>query len=203
MTMKKKGLIIFIRNPLPGKVKTRIAQTMGDQKALVVYRQLLAHTHAVSAKTEVDRYVFYSDFIDQHDQWDEQRFQKRLQQGSDLGERMDHAFRSLFAEQYAQLVIIGSDCLELTRRHIADAFNHLQTHDVVIGPSQDGGYYLLGLRTHLPRIFQNKSWSTDKLFEQTIREVQSAQLRWFLLPMLSDIDEEKDIPDTWNYESPD
>ena len=188
----REALIIFVRNPLLGKVKTRIARTMGDEKALEIYHVLLKHTHDITFPLAVDSFVFYADIINLNDQWENDRYQKYLQQGSDLGEKMENAFSTVFNLGYASVCIIGSDCLELSRNELESAFETLETNDIVIGPSTDGGYYLLGMNSMESVLFENKPWSSDEVLDKTIADIKASELRYSLLPTLTDIDNEQD-----------
>ncbi|MEP7108576.1 MAG: TIGR04282 family arsenosugar biosynthesis glycosyltransferase [Ferruginibacter sp.] len=190
----KSGLIIFIRNSIAGKVKTRLAKTMGDEKALLIYNQLLAHTHSVTRDLPCDKFLYYSDWADQNDNWENVRFQKRVQHPGDLGERMSNAFLELFKVGYEKLLIIGSDCLELNELIINEAFDTLNTKKVVIGPSLDGGYYLLGMTAYFPGIFLDKKWSTSSVLKETLQDLFNSGIKVGKLKMLNDIDEEKDLP---------
>lgn len=187
----KSALIIFVRNPEPGKVKTRIAKTMGNEKALEVYKELLLHTYDITKDISCDKFVFYADQITKNDLWETSFYHKKLQQGNDLGQRMLLAFRELFGLGYQSIQIIGSDCMELTTDIIETGFNRLHENEVVIGPSTDGGYYLLGMRLLVPDIFYKKEWSTEKVFSSTLADIKKLSLSYFLLPELSDIDTEK------------
>ncbi len=188
-----KALIIFIKNPERGKVKTRLAATLGDDKALEIYKQLLKHTRLACEQTEADRLLFYSNFIEQEDAWEDKYFKKFVQAGSDLGARMRTAFEDAFGRYgYQKVVIIGSDCADLTSDTITAAFQHLESHDTVIGPSNDGGYYLLGMRQLFTPVFERKQWSTPSVLEDTIVDIENAGLTYHLLPQLTDIDTEAD-----------
>src|SRR5690554_4685236 len=156
----KKALIIFIKNPEPGKVKTRLAKTIGNKSALAIYKRMLRHTMNVSLQLKVNRQVWYSSFVDKSDNWNSSRFKKYLQTGDNLGERMKNAFAQAFRENYKQVVIIGSDCPELSARLLDDAYRALQASDLVIGLAEDGGYYLLGMKTFQPQLFTDIPWST-------------------------------------------
>lgn len=186
-------LLIFVKNAVLGKVKTRLAQAIGDEKALATYHQLLAHTLAVSKKVSCDRAVFYSDFIETDDMWPNSLFTKYLQLGHDLGERMQQAFTLAFANRYSQVVIIGSDCPQLTTLHINQAFGMLNSYEAVIGPSIDGGYYLLGLTHLLPGLFTNKLWSSASVFTDTIADFKNLKLNFGQLEILRDLDTEEDL----------
>ncbi len=189
----KKALIIFVRKPELGKVKTRLAATMGDEKAFAVYLELLEHTHHISTAVKADKFVFYFDEIEKIDMWSEEDFVKRQQSHGDLGEKMHNAFSILFEEGYNQVVIIGSDCPELTTQIIEEAFEMLQQNDAVLGPANDGGYYLLGLKKVHAELFSNIEWSTEKVLTQTLAACSFAGLSFGMLPKLIDIDTEEDL----------
>lgn len=189
----KKALIIFTRNPVLGKVKTRLAKTIGNEAALNIYNHLLLHTATTVAQVKADRFVFYSKSIHKNDVWNSSLFRKKLQYGEDLGMKMKNAFNELFLLGYKEVIIVGSDLLDLQPKHIEEAFHKLENHDVVIGPAEDGGYYLLGMKTLHSQIFNNKKWGTDTVFQNTINDLQSESV--FLLEVLNDIDIYEDIKD--------
>lgn len=195
MRRNNERLIIFYKNPELGKVKTRLAATVGEEMAFAVYLRLVAHTREVVSAVPADKVVYYAQAIDFEDQW--KNVEKAIQKGADLGERMLHAFQESFALGYQSVCIIGTDCWQLEQKHVQEAFQQLHTHDVVIGPAIDGGYYLLGMKQLHVSLFQNKVWSSDAVFEQTRQDIKSLHLRDHLLPPLSDVDEEKDLPENW------
>jgi len=186
-------LMIFAKNPELGKVKTRLAKTIGNEKALMIYVKLLEHTHAVADRVFADKAVFYSDKVQEFDILDYYKFPKFLQKGKDLGERMERAFGQAFAQDYDKVVIIGSDCYEITTEIVEDALTALDDHNVVLGPALDGGYYLLGMDRHYPHLFKDKAWSTPDVLLDTILDIKKLKLSYSLLPTLSDVDEEKDL----------
>ena len=194
--MDKNLLIIFIKNPVEGKVKTRLGSSIGSTNALLVYKKLLAHTREVASQVEANRQVWYSSMIDHRDSWNKERFDKKLQSGSDLGERMSAAFQKAFEDGYENVVIIGSDCADIASRHIKDAFHALNTKDAVIGPSKDGGYYLLGISKYTPDIFTGISWSTQEVLEQTVSCFENLGLSYSVLDVLNDIDTIEDLRDS-------
>ncbi|MCF8258140.1 MAG: TIGR04282 family arsenosugar biosynthesis glycosyltransferase [Flavobacteriales bacterium] len=186
-------LIIFIKNPVLGRVKTRLAATIGDGPALEVYHRLLAITRSAALGAACTRHLYYSDSVELEDDWNPDAFHKHVQQGNDLGERMMNAFAGVFAQGAAKAVIIGSDCPEIFSAIIDDAFVALDDHDVAVGPAKDGGYYLLGMRALHPEFFRNKHWSTGLVLSDTIADASKSQLRVSTLPMLSDLDDEADL----------
>ncbi|MGY3051938.1 rSAM/selenodomain-associated transferase 1 [Pedobacter sp. UYEF25] len=187
------ALIIFVRHPELGKVKTRLAASIGDEKALVIYQKLLRHTFTVTKPLTAAKFVFYAETIQKMDLWNEQGYWKCKQKGRDLGERMKHAFSFLFDQGFKRVIIIGSDCYLLTSRTILDAFEMLSTHQMVIGPAEDGGYYLLGMTKLYPEVFENKIWSTDQIAAQTIQDARKMGVKFSLLTTLSDVDEFDDL----------
>ncbi len=185
-------LLIFIRNPELGKVKTRLARTVGDAEALRIYQILLDKTRQAALEVLADRWLLYSDFVDQTDAWTADNFQKMLQASGDLGERMAQAFQAAFAAGAGQVVIIGSDCPDLSGNILEQAFNALETSDCVLGPVPDGGYYLLGMRSFDASFFQNIAWSTDTVRAVTMERMALAGKTCLLLPLLTDVDTEED-----------
>ena len=188
----KQALIIFARNPVRGKVKTRLAATMGDDKALSIYQSLLEHTVQITQQLPYDCYVFYADGISKNDVWPDDLYLKKNQEGKDLGQRMLHAFDTLFQQGYQKIIIIGTDCFELSSSILLDAFTALDEKEVVIGPSEDGGYYLLGMRQFFPFLFEEKAWSTDSVYSSTVQQLVIQNIRYEILPILNDIDTEDD-----------
>ena len=121
----KRLLIIFYRNPELGKVKTRLAATVGEEKALAIYLMMASHTKTIAEQVTTDRVIYYTDFIDWEDNWPNEKFGKHLQHGSDLGERMSFAFANGFSAGFERICIVGTDCFELTAEIIAQAFHEL------------------------------------------------------------------------------
>ncbi len=192
--MNQQLLLIFTKNPELGRVKTRLAKTIGDQKALEVYQYLLDHTRAITTQLkQVDKSVFYSKFVDDNDLWVATQYQKQVQTGEGLGERMSNAFAWGFGQSYQSIIIIGSDCIEITQAIIEEAFVALQTQDFVIGPAKDGGYYLLGMKAPYPEVFENKTWSTNSVFQSTLQDLQARSSQIHCLPELSDVDTVDDL----------
>lgn len=190
----KNLLIIFYRNPELGKVKTRLAKTLGDEKALAIYLKLSSHTRAITENLAIDKVIYYSNFVDTEDVWLNTTFQKKLQNGNDLGEKMNNAFVEGFQSGYERVCIIGTDCFELSRDIVKQAFDQLHTNDAVIGPAKDGGYYLLGMKKPIPVLFKNKAWSSDTVATDTIQNFKDLSLSYAQLAVLTDVDEEKDLP---------
>ena len=187
----KNLLLIFTRNPELGKCKTRLATTIGDENALALYQFLLKHTAEITRHVTADKYVYYSEEIWENDHWDNAIYYKRTQKGNDLGERMASAFVQGFKDGYEKIIIIGSDMFDITQEEIDKAFLVLNSNDFVIGPAEDGGYYLLGMRKMHPHLFQHKAWGTASVLEETLKNLEKE--KFGLLSQKNDIDIYEDI----------
>ena len=187
-------IMVFARLPEHGKVKTRLAESIGPDKALEVYLKLLQHTHEVVSKVDgADKLIFYTADPHDFDLLDYYRIPKTIQEGADLGARMSDAFEKGKANGYDRLLIIGSDCHALEPRHLEEALGALERDDLVLGPAEDGGYYLLGMNELNPWIFQEKTWSGPNVFLDTILDIKSHGLSYHLLDTLNDVDHENDM----------
>ena len=191
--MKSDAVIIFVRRPIAGKVKTRLAKTLGADKALAIYKKLLAHTASITTNLSADKFVYYSDAIDEQDGWKNDVYKKRKQVEAEFGIKMQTAFDECFNEGYKKLLIIGSDCYELTSEIIEEAFTQLKDADIVAGTAKDGGYYLLGMKKPNPSIFNLAAWSTRDVLKSTLVKCEAAGLSYYLLPALNDVDEAEDV----------
>lgn len=191
------ALIIFVRNPILGKVKTRLAKDIGDEKALEIYKLLLKHTFDVTKDLNCHKFVYYDHKIEHNDIWDEAIFSKCAQMGDDLGMRMYNAMNECFEKGFKKVLIIGSDCLELTKAILDEAISQLDQKDSVIGPTTDGGYYLLGLKKLIPELFLNKIWSSNHVFESSLIDLKKQVKSFHILPELNDIDDASDLI-IWN-----
>ena len=189
--MNNNLIIVFVRTPELGKVKTRLAKAIGDQAALTIYKLLLKHTATVLHELSFDKVVYYSEKIENNDFWKASLFEKKLLKGADLGERMQQAFETAFDRGYKKVLIIGSDLFELTSTLIISALEALETYDISIGPSLDGGYYLLGMKELHPAVFKNKKWGTDSVLENTLQDLKQQNVK--LLEALNDIDTFEDL----------
>ncbi len=187
----KNLLLIFTRNPELGKVKSRLAKDVGDQTALDIYKFLLDHTVSITETLPITKEVHYSEKIHENDIWDSSIFQKRQQVGKDLGDRMQHAFTTGFKNGYSNIIIIGSDMYDITSEEITEAFKKLDTNDFVIGPAEDGGYYLLGMRKLELSIFVNKVWGANTVLKDTLQDLD--QENKVLLEVKNDVDYYSDI----------
>lgn len=189
----KECLIVFARNPVLGGGKTRIATEAGEKNALAVYLALLNNMIKIIKPLSCYKYLFIPEIRDD-EYWLTHNFNAvHPQEGKDLGQRMHKAFENVFRKEFKRAVIIGSDCFELNSEIILTAFNQLETHDCVVGPAFDGGYYLLGLKKCLPSIFENIQWSSNKTLTQTLNILAGKHMTHFRLKELHDVDTLEDV----------
>ncbi len=188
-----KLLLIFTRNPELGKCKTRLAAKVGDKAALDIYIFLLEHTASITQNLMAEKWVYYSNDIWDNDVWQPNFYQKKLQKGEDLGERMKQAFQEGFRSGYEKIIIIGSDMYDFSQTDLEKAFTKLDTHDFVVGPAEDGGYYLLGMRKFKKQLFQDKNWGNDTVLKDTLNDLEGED--YALLDMRNDVDHYEDIKD--------
>lgn len=195
--MINNNLIIFLKYPEPGKVKTRLGKVIGYENAADVYSVFIKHLLSTFADSNTYKITVYYSPKERGDD-----ILKLLniddikhQEGKNLGERLSHAFESSFLNGYINTIIIGTDCIELTNDDIEMAFTYLSgSFDSVIGPTNDGGYYLLGFsNNNHPYLFENIDWSTEKVFKQTIERIKQSEIKNKVLNYYNDIDEISDI----------
>lgn len=186
------GLIVFLRLPQWGKVKTRLAATLGDDVALSIYKGLISHTLHCAARSGKSVYLFYDGGLPSEAERNPD-FSYHIQSQGDLGAKMSAAI-SIVLKHHTKVVIIGSDCPKLSHDIIAKSFDSLDTTDIVVGPAKDGGYYLLGCKKVVDALFENIPWSTSMVLAQTIKKINDESLTFHLLEPLADIDTEED----WN-----
>jgi hypothetical protein len=188
-SMIKKGLIVFLRKPVLGQVKTRLAKDLGEEKTLKVYEALVLHTLEISKNQDFDVIPYYFPEIPSSHAF--QDFECYVQSGKDLGEAMHNAFDEMFSKGYEQLVIIGSDCFQLSSSHLKKSFDSLQNSEYVIGPAKDGGYYLLGMKALNQDLFKGIEWSTSNVFQHSIQKLKEHSVH--VLQELNDIDDINDL----------
>jgi len=196
-------LLVFARVPALGRVKTRLAAGVGDAVALATYHELLAITHKAIVEAGVPATVWLADTAAAQPSAVETQHWPNLaaccQPAGDLGTRMEAAFAAAFAKGAQRVAIIGTDCPGLRAAHLTEAFALLETHDLVLGPATDGGYYLLGSRAPQPELLRNKAWSTASVLADTLADARRLGLRVALLPELRDVDTADDLA-AWHAE---
>ena len=189
-TKQEKAIAIFLKNPRLGAVKTRLAAAIGDQKALEIYTRLVTLTLKAAEEVSASRHLFYNDILESAPK--DLQAEPHIQIGSGLGERMNNAFNQLL-DKYHKVVLIGSDLPEISATLIDEAFEKLDTNDLVIGPAEDGGYYLIALKTPQPTLFSAIEYSNAEVFEQTLVRAEAEKLKVATLKKLRDIDTLADL----------
>lgn len=180
--------IVMCKAPELGKVKTRLAAEIGNAHALRVYQALLGITlHAATSSTWDTVLAVDGD----HSRMPEHPHRTIAQRGDELGVRICNAIND--AGNYERIVVIGADAPRVTNQHIAHAFHALETHDVVLGPATDGGYWLIGMQQLHPDLFADIPWSTDRVFDVTRERCAALGLRVATVATLSDIDTAADL----------
>ena len=198
--MRGRLLIVMVKYPELGAVKTRLIPALGARRACDVHRALVRHTlaevrsFAGQSGVEVDVCIASAPDDEAAQNWLGNAWSLRSQGGGDLGARLERATGAAFAEGADAVVVIGTDCPDLTAGRLAAAFVAVTETDVVLGPATDGGYYLLGLRRPAPALFRDIAWGTAAVLAQTLAAVQAARLTHRLLQPLSDVDLPADLP---------
>jgi rSAM/selenodomain-associated transferase 1 len=190
-------LLLFIKNPEKGKVKTRLASAIGDKMAVRLYKRFVLEMLFTLNKGTFLFYLCYSPESPLSDLkgWLGNHYLYMAQSGENLGERMKNGFVEAISMNFKRVVLIGSDIPDLPLDFIEEAFAFLREKDVVIGPSFDGGYYLIGFKdkTFSPRVFEGIHWSTESVFEKTLRILKQEGLAVHTLQPLRDIDTVEDL----------
>jgi len=192
-------ILLFVKAPLRGQVKSRLAAVLGQEAALELYRNfvldMLASIEAGGLSFRICYYPPDSGEIVKN--WLGSHLQYLPQEGNDLGERMERAFRRAFSDGAARAVLIGSDIPDLSPARLRDAAGRLDRTGAVIGPSKDGGYYLIGFRNDafVPGIFQGMEWSTGTVFKKTLQIFEQEQFEVTVLPPWQDVDTIDDLKD--------
>ena len=205
--MRSNVLLYFVKYPTPGKVKTRLAKTVGDEEAAKLYRDLVEKNLNVIAplyQKEIFDLVVVFDPPEKGDnfkRWFSLSCGYLPQCGEGLSERLTYAFREAFSAKGGsafggqnggkRVMALGSDTLNLTPDIIKDGFEALNSKDVVIGPAKDGGYYLIGLSSFQPKLFKGIAWSTSEVSSQTYKLIRQLNLSYQTLKQLDDLDEIK------------
>jgi rSAM/selenodomain-associated transferase 1 len=191
--MASNHLIIFVKAPRRGAVKTRLARAIGEEAARGAYEKMVEElVERLASIPTVELRFTPDDAVTEIRQWRRDNWHLRPQGEGDLGQRLERAFADAFANGAQYVAVIGSDCPAITPDDIRSAWTVLETNDVVLGPAQDGGYWLIGLGEPRPALFQTIDWSTDKVLKQTLRRARARNLKVELLRELSDVDTESD-----------
>ncbi|MDU8885155.1 TIGR04282 family arsenosugar biosynthesis glycosyltransferase [Yeosuana sp. MJ-SS3] len=194
--MNENLLIIFVKNIKLGKVKTRLAKTIGNKAAFEIYKILVDKTEKATEKLPMKKHIYFSDVIIDS-KWIGDN--KTIQNGSDLGARMKNAFKDGLKKGFKKIVLIGSDLPDIDESIIKKAFKVLNFKDTVFGPAEDGGYYLIGMKQLYTHVFDNKPWSESHLLEATLQELKSNNISFGLTETLNDIDTFEDLKSSSIY----
>jgi hypothetical protein len=194
------AVLLFIKSPEKGKVKSRLARAIGEDAALDIYKCLVTDT---LEKLKDGKYLFSLYFYPPGSEvivkkWLGSSYSCYPQCGRDIGERMKHAFIQAFSDGMEKVLIVGGDIPDLSLLLINEALYALDTNDAVIGPANDGGYYLIGFSrdAFLPEIFQGIAWSTDSVYDQTMKVFDKSSIRVHVLAVLTDVDTFEDLKAT-------
>jgi len=194
-------ILIFAKWPEAGNVKTRLAKDIGDEEALIFYRNMVQQTIRIARELEQDSEL-HSEVVLQFSppekamhfqEWLGDDITYRPQSSGDLGERLAQGMETAFQAGSEKVLVIGTDCPKLKSEHLCQAFNVLLGKDAVIGGAKDGGYYLLGLNAPWPDVFQDIEWSTSRVFQQTTKRFKENRLQFDRLEVLRDVDTLSDL----------
>ena len=197
MNKKNSAVIIFSKNPVEGCVKTRLIPEWGTEGALHLYKDVLKKTIESVRQSDIDDIYIYCtpDLDNSFLQFCSRQYDLKLvlQQGNNLGERMSNAFVRILKE-YSRAIIVGCDCPELSSRDINIANEKLKSKcDIVIGPAEDGGYYLIGMQEPHPEVFENINWGCDSVLADTRNHIETNNLKPFELEQRWDLDRPEDV----------
>lgn len=190
-----KILIIFLKYPQPGLVKTRLATDIGKEKAASLYKKFTELIIEQVTSDDYHLFIFYSP-LDKREEiinWLGKDLEFYPQQGNNLGRRMQKAFKFAFARGAKNVAIIGTDSPLINKHMILEAFKKLEAAEAVIGPCLDGGYYLLGLNKFKDDIFEGMAWSSDRVYNQTIAKLRNLDFKFVVLEEQVDVDDIEDI----------
>ncbi|MHC4116147.1 MAG: TIGR04282 family arsenosugar biosynthesis glycosyltransferase [Planctomycetota bacterium] len=196
-TDRSNCILLFVKSPITGKVKTRLAAEIGHEAAIGLYtcfvEDLVAMVEEFGGALRLcfDPPEAKSDLL----QWLGEQYSYSPQEGDELGEKLKNAFAAAFAQGFSKVVAIGSDSPDLPEDFLRQAFEQLESHDAVIGPSSDGGYYLIGFSagSFVGEAFDNIAWSTSAVCDQTQMRLRTLELNVHLLPLWHDVDTRSDL----------
>jgi rSAM/selenodomain-associated transferase 1 len=195
------ALILFVKAPKIGTVKTRLQPELTTEQALLLYQAMVEDIVARFGQVgfcDLKIYFTPANSLETLQNWLGSQFDYFPQVGNDLGNRMYHALAEMLHQKYQKVVLAGSDLPTLDAETIMRAFTLLNRAEVVVGPSADGGYYLIGMKQPHPALFQGIAWSTDKVLQQTLEKARTTALDTVQLQLQSDIDTYADVVNLWN-----
>ncbi len=190
-------VLLFVKSPEKGKVKSRLSDAIGEEMALALYRHFVLDTVETLKKERCPFKVcfFPPDSQEMVASWLGNSLTYTPQLGEDLGKRMENAFHQVFSAGFSRAIIIGSDIPDLPVAVLNEALESLKTSDAVIGPAVDGGYYLIGFKkdTVLPDVFRGRTWSTNTVLPETMGLFKRSAYRVHRLPEWRDVDTLEDL----------
>lgn len=190
-------ILFFVKYPDVGQVKTRLSSELGNEAVVSLYKDFILDMLSTIEKLGLPIEIFYrpDSAKEKLASWLGQQYSYVPQRGEDLGERMRNASLHAFNKNFSRVVIIGSDIPDLPADFLREAFLSLESRDAVIGPAGDGGYYLIGFTrtSFLPEVFENISWSSDSVFNQTVSILKQYKRKVYLLPQWHDVDTSADL----------
>lgn len=204
---KQPRLILFTRYPEPGRTKTRLIPALGAQGAAALQREMsesiVSHMVQFASQYPVSPEIRYADGNQQAmEDWLANDIPCLAQGEGDLGDRLHRAFAQAFAQGAQAVVVIGADCPGLTPSFFAQAFCALDSHDLVLGPATDGGYYLIGLNQPAPALFSEIPWGSGEVLTATLEQAQTLALATHILEPLADVDRPEDLRHFHHYPDP-
>ena len=197
MAENESALIIFSRLPIGKETKTRLSPLLNEKQRkelhLAMWHDIFSEVRKLTKQLDVFLYWTGSGDIKDYLRFIPSSFSLKEQSGIDLGERMSNAMMDIMKLGYRRVAIIGADIPSLKAENIVRAFKALNTFDIVIGPSEDGGYWLIGMRKFVPEVFKVDSWGNSSVLNSTIEKVQTLKLTHMLVDTLQDIDTPDDV----------
>jgi len=188
-------IAVFAKAPVAGRVKTRLAPLLGEERAARLHARLVQRALRTAFEAGLGDVELWCAPDESHAFFGECRTRfgpvLQRQEGRDLGERMRHALECATARG-ERVLLIGSDCPAITAAHLVEAAAALSAHDAVFTPAEDGGYVLVGLARALPHVFQDVAWGSDAVMASTRERLVAAGARWHEMPPLWDVDRPDD-----------
>lgn len=190
-------ILFFVKYPEKGKVKSRLSSKLDENFTVNLYKMFVKDLLFTLNKTEYNKIICYypDNSIDKFKNWLGSNLNFYLQQGANLGQRMKSCFEFAFNKDFEKVIVIGSDSPDLPHKIFEKAFLSLNENDSVIGPTYDGGYYLLGFKknSYSPKVFEGINWSTKSVFKETINQLNNENLKTKVLIYWRDIDTLDDL----------
>jgi rSAM/selenodomain-associated transferase 1 len=200
-----RAILVFAKSPRPGRVKTRLARTVGDAAALRLYRAFVADLLETLSAADAPATICHHppDAEEAMRAWLGDRWPFRPQEGEDLGERMANALARAFGDGAEQALVVGGDLPDLPGRIISSAFQGIARNGAALGPAPDGGYYLIGFSAAAfePAVFRDIPWGTDAVYRQTLARMEENRLSPAILPVWNDVDTVEDLCGLWKTEA--